>query len=109
MPWPLLPIYLKLHGRRNPPARSSYFVSLLLISSSTIVADVSTKAEANFLLRDEKAEVKYGMKLEEALERARQLRGTLFIDKIFYVTPKTKVDFKLLKSVVTTHGGQVSS
>jgi hypothetical protein len=49
------------------------------------------------------------MKLDEALERAKQLRGTLFIGKIFYVTPKTKVDFKLLKSVVTTHGGQVGS
>jgi hypothetical protein len=66
-------------------------------------------AEAKFPLHDANAEAKYDMKLDEALERAKQLRGTLLIGKIFYVTPKTKVDFRLLKSVVTTHGGQVSS
>ncbi|XP_006464077.1 hypothetical protein AGABI2DRAFT_180183 [Agaricus bisporus var. bisporus H97] len=95
--------------------RTEKFLCALATAPYILEASWATKSasakqllpEANFLLRDEKAEVKYGMKLEEALERARQLRGTLFIDKIFYVTPKTKVDFKLLKSVVTTHGGQL--
>ena len=49
------------------------------------------------------------MRLSKALARAKEFRGTLFTQKTFYITPKTKVDFKLLKSVVTAHGGQVCS
>lgn len=59
------------------------------------------------MLKDTAAEVKYKMKLSETLERARKLKGTLFAQKTFYVTSRTKVEYKLLKSVVTAHGGQV--
>jgi hypothetical protein len=60
------------------------------------------------MIRDEAAEAKYHMKLGEALERAKTLKGTLFKDQTFYVTPKTRVDFKLLKNVVHAHSGNVS-
>ncbi|KAJ3576641.1 hypothetical protein NP233_g274 [Leucocoprinus birnbaumii] len=61
-----------------------------------------------FLLKDDAAEAKYRMKLADAVTRAKGLQGSLFKNKTFYVTPKTKVDVKLLKSVVTAHGGQIA-
>ncbi|KXN86850.1 BRCT-containing protein 1 [Leucoagaricus sp. SymC.cos] len=60
-----------------------------------------------FMLKDPDAETKYKVKLGEALGRAKQLKGTLFAGETFYVTAKTKVDRKLLKIVVTAHGGQL--
>jgi len=60
-----------------------------------------------FLLYDTVAETKYRMKLSEALTRAKENKGTLLRNKTFYVTMKTKVEYKLLKNVVTAHGGQV--
>jgi len=47
------------------------------------------------------------MKLSEALTRAKEYKGTLLRNRTFYVTMKTKVEYKLLKNVVTAHGGQV--
>ncbi|KAF5344832.1 hypothetical protein D9756_011094 [Leucocoprinus leucothites] len=60
-----------------------------------------------FLLRDAAAEKKYRMKLSDALMRAKELKGTLLANKTFYLTAKTKVDYKLLKSVISAHGGQL--
>jgi len=46
--------------------------------------------------------------LEEAVERAKELKGGLFAKKTFYVTSRVPIDIKLLKNVVTACGGQVS-
>jgi hypothetical protein len=69
----------------------------------------STADEHVYALYDKNIERKYGFVLEEAIEKARGLKGRLFANKTFYVTPKVPVDIKLLKNVVTACGGQVSS
>ena len=65
-------------------------------------------AEKDFALHDSAGENKYGVNLTESLRRAKELGGKLLAGQTFYVTPKTNVDTKLLKSVVTACGGQVS-
>jgi mediator of DNA damage checkpoint protein 1 len=65
-------------------------------------------AEKDFALHDSAGENKYGVNLMESLRRAKELGGKLLAGQTFYVTPKTNVDTKLLKSVVTACGGQVS-
>lgn len=53
-------------------------------------------------------EKKWGFKLTDALKRAKAKKGQLFSGITFYVTSKVPVDKKLLKNVVSAHGGQVS-
>ncbi|KAJ3548369.1 hypothetical protein NM688_g5307 [Phlebia brevispora] len=65
--------------------------------------------EADYALKDSANEAKYGVKLIDALRRAKKNAGTLFQGMTFYVTPKVPVDIKLLKNVVAVGGGQVSS
>ncbi|KAG6825628.1 hypothetical protein H0H92_003009 [Tricholoma furcatifolium] len=65
--------------------------------------------ERNYLLRDKVNEKKFDFVLADALERAKELRGTLFAKMTFYITPKVQVDIKLLKNVVTACGGQVNT
>jgi hypothetical protein len=67
-----------------------------------------TTGEDDYALHDKNIERKYGFVLDEAIERARDLKGRLFANKTFYVTPRVPVDIKLLKNVVTACGGQVS-
>ncbi|TFK17473.1 hypothetical protein FA15DRAFT_761050 [Coprinopsis marcescibilis] len=64
--------------------------------------------EDDYLLHDAKGEAKYGLILEEALERARDHRGTLLKGKTFYLTPKINVGIQLMKNVITACGGQVA-
>lgn len=59
----------------------------------------------SFLLQDAAAETKYRMKLSKALANAKELNGTLLANKMFYLTAKSKVDYTLLKSAVSAHGG----
>jgi mediator of DNA damage checkpoint protein 1 len=79
-----------------------------LVSLYDLTLTCSTSDEDNYALDDKAGERKYGMVLDEAVEKARELKGGLFSKKMFYVTPKVAVDIKLLKSVVTACGGQVS-
>ncbi len=60
------------------------------------------------MLKDAAAETKFGVKLADSLRRAKANRGKLFEGMTFYVTPKVPVEFKLLKNVVASGGGQVS-
>ena len=53
-------------------------------------------------------EKKWGFKLTDALKRAKAKKGQLFSGIAFYVTSKVPVDKKLLKNVISAHGGQVS-
>ncbi|KAI8972183.1 hypothetical protein BD414DRAFT_448733 [Trametes punicea] len=65
--------------------------------------------EEEFMINDSETESKYGFNLADALKRAKKNAGKLFAGKTFYVTPKVSVDSKLLKNVVTAHGGQLST
>lgn len=71
-------------------------------------AQSSTAVEDDFLLKDTENEEKYGMSLDESLERARGHKGKLFAGLTFLLTPKVPLDAKLLKNVVTAGGGQVT-
>ena len=68
---------------------------------------MNTVVEDDFLLQDPTGEAKFGFKLSEALDRAKENRGRIFEGMVFHVTPKISVDTKLLKNVVTAGGGQV--
>jgi len=72
-----------------------------------LLFDFIHSAVSEFLLCDTAAETKYRMKFSEALTRSKEHKGTLLRNRTFYVTTKTKVEYKLLKNVVTAHGGQV--
>jgi hypothetical protein len=60
-------------------------------------------------LADPVNEKKWNFKLADALKRAKANKGLLFAGKVFYVTNKVPLDKKLLKNVISAHGGQVSS
>jgi mediator of DNA damage checkpoint protein 1 len=60
------------------------------------------------MLADPVHEKKWKFNLIDALNRAKQNKGQLFARKTFYVTNKVPLDKKLLKNVVSAHGGQVS-
>ncbi|KAJ2978208.1 hypothetical protein NUW54_g11319 [Trametes sanguinea] len=76
------------------------------ISSATVR---KLMPEHQFMVEDPETEKKYGFRLADALERAKENAGKLFAGKTFYVTPKVPVDSKLLKHVVTANGGQFLS
>ncbi|KAJ7643246.1 hypothetical protein B0H17DRAFT_1339137 [Mycena rosella] len=63
--------------------------------------------EEDYLLQDDAAERKYGFSLSDAVERARELKGKLFKDLVFYVTPKVTTTPALMRSVVLANGGQI--
>lgn len=65
--------------------------------------------EDDFLLHDPEHERKFGFKLDEALERARENGGKLFSGMTFYITPRVPVETKLLKNVIAAGGGKVGS
>jgi len=60
-----------------------------------------------YALVDPASEKKWKFKLKDALKRAKAKKGRLFAGKIFYVTNKVPLDKKLLKNVVSAHGGQL--
>ena len=60
------------------------------------------------MLVDPVNEKKWKFNLVDALKRAKENKGQLLAGKIFYVTNKVPLDKKLLKNVISAHGGQVS-
>ncbi|KAI9461073.1 hypothetical protein F5148DRAFT_1215805 [Russula earlei] len=72
----------------------------------SIVAKKILPADA-YALADPVNEKKWEFKLADALKRAKANRGQLFAGKVFYVTNKVPLDKKLLKNVVSAHGGQL--
>ncbi|KAI0246563.1 hypothetical protein BJV78DRAFT_1253485 [Lactifluus subvellereus] len=60
-----------------------------------------------YVLSDPVNEKKWNFKLADALKRAKANKGQLFAGKIFYVTNKVPLDKKLLKNVISAHGGQI--
>jgi hypothetical protein len=60
------------------------------------------------VLADPVNEKKWKFNLVDALKRAKANEGQLFAGKTFYVTNRVPLDKKLLKNVVSAHGGQVS-
>ncbi|KAF7289269.1 hypothetical protein MIND_01388500 [Mycena indigotica] len=64
---------------------------------------------SDYLIRDEEGERRYEFRLEEALNRARVLRGTLFKDHIFFMTPGSFNNLDLIRSVIQANGGQFNS
>ncbi|KAJ6590014.1 hypothetical protein DFH09DRAFT_1274284 [Mycena vulgaris] len=71
------------------------------------VAENSLMPEEDYLLEDDAAEHKYNFSLSDAVDRARELKGKLFKDYVFYVTPNVKPEPSLLRNVVLANGGQI--
>ncbi|KAJ7178477.1 hypothetical protein C8R43DRAFT_1117863 [Mycena crocata] len=65
--------------------------------------------EKDYILRDKTNERKWDFTLVEAMARAKEVNGKLFEKKTFYLTPRVPVDVKLLKNVVTSQGGKLST
>ncbi|KAI0318294.1 hypothetical protein OF83DRAFT_1116811 [Amylostereum chailletii] len=63
--------------------------------------------DREYSLTDPVNEKKWGFKLAEALHRAKENGGRIFGGMSFYITPKVKLDKKLMKNVITAHGGQL--
>ncbi|CAK5281580.1 unnamed protein product [Mycena citricolor] len=87
-------------------AAGAYIVSEKWATDS-IAAD-KLLPEEKYLIKDKDGEAKWGVKLIDAMDRAKELDGKLFENHIFYVTPKTAVDTKLLKTIVTAQGGKLN-
>lgn len=87
-------------------------VAPYIVNEKWVIASATTKQflpEENYALQDPENEKKYGFKLSDALQRARDNGRKLFAGKMFYVTPKVPIDTKLLKNIITAGGGQVST
>ena len=68
---------------------------------------VNFTAEKDFILRDKAGEKKYNVDLAKSLKRAKESGGKLLEGKTFYITPRVKIDVKLLRNVIIANGGQV--
>ncbi|KAF7297862.1 hypothetical protein HMN09_01007000 [Mycena chlorophos] len=60
----------------------------------------------NYFIRDEEGEERYNFVLKQALERAKTLKGTLFKDHTFYMTPGSFKNLDLIRNVILANGGQ---
>ncbi|KAJ7072842.1 hypothetical protein C8F01DRAFT_1105429 [Mycena amicta] len=60
----------------------------------------------DYLIQDEAGEERYKFNLEEALVRAKLLKGTLFKQHTFYMTPKSFHNLDLIRNVILANGGQ---
>ncbi|KDQ07132.1 hypothetical protein BOTBODRAFT_616780 [Botryobasidium botryosum FD-172 SS1] len=83
-------------------------LSPYILSENWIRSSIAAKKlldEESYLLKDPANEAKYNFKLSEALERAKE--GKLLEGLTFYVTPKVSVEFKTLKNVVSSAGGNL--
>lgn len=65
--------------------------------------------EKDFILRDKAGEKKYNVDLAKSLKRAKESGGKLLEGKTFYITPRVKIDVKLLRNVIIANGGQVGN
>ncbi|KII83923.1 hypothetical protein PLICRDRAFT_95612 [Plicaturopsis crispa FD-325 SS-3] len=61
--------------------------------------------EDEYALQDPESEKKFNLKLSDALERGKLVGGRLLSQKTFYVTPKVKIETKLLRNVIAANGG----
>ncbi|KAJ7503100.1 BRCT domain-containing protein [Mycena galericulata] len=62
--------------------------------------------EDDYLLTDAAGERKHNVKLDDTLKRAKALRGTLFKDKVFYITEKVKPSRAMIQNIIQANGGQ---
>ncbi|KIJ92959.1 hypothetical protein K443DRAFT_684887 [Laccaria amethystina LaAM-08-1] len=65
--------------------------------------------EKDFILRDKAGEKKYNVNLAKSLKQAKESGGKLLEGKTFYITPRIKIDVKLLRNVIIANGGQVGN
>ncbi|KAF7350976.1 Brct domain containing protein [Mycena sanguinolenta] len=61
--------------------------------------------EEEYLLRDDAGDVKFQCNLSDAVSRAKTLKGKLFQDHSFYMTPHVKTR-EILRNVILANGGQ---
>ena len=92
---------------RDSIAAKKLLGTWLLHFISTALQSVHT-ATHKYMLVDPVKEKQWQFILADALKRAKENKGQLFAGKIFYVTNKVPLDKKLLKNIVSAHGGQVS-
>ncbi|EMD41213.1 hypothetical protein CERSUDRAFT_89793 [Gelatoporia subvermispora B] len=86
-------------------AKTPYIVSDRWLTSS--IAQKRLLPEEDFALTDRESEKKFGVTIEDVLERARANKGKLFTGMTFYITPKVPAKLSMLKNVIATFGGQV--
>ncbi|KAJ6497507.1 hypothetical protein C8R45DRAFT_129169 [Mycena sanguinolenta] len=61
--------------------------------------------EEEYLLRDDAGDAKFQCNLSDAVSRAKTLKGKLFQDHSFYMTPHVKTR-EILRNVILANGGQ---
>ncbi|KAF7362376.1 hypothetical protein MVEN_00584400 [Mycena venus] len=61
--------------------------------------------EEDYLLEDSAGDSKYDFRLSEAVERAGTLKGKLFLNHAFYITPQVQ-PMDILRNVILANGGQ---
>lgn len=86
--------------------------SPFILTDKWATASVAAKKllpEKDFILRDKAGEKKYNVDLAKSLKRAKESGGKLLEGKTFYITPRIKIDVKLLRNVIIANGGQVGN
>jgi len=81
---------------------------VMIVDQAWLQMSVRKKAlqeEANFPIQDPKSERKYGIKLEEALERSRAKPAKLLRKHEFYMTRNVKPAAEVLRKVILAAGG----
>jgi hypothetical protein len=74
--------------------------------ASISLFQTSDTAEEDYLLQDDAGDAKYNFSLSRAVSRAKTLKGKLFQDHTFYITPKVTAT-TILRNVILANGGQV--
>jgi hypothetical protein len=64
--------------------------------------------ETAYFLNDPVGEDKWNFRLKEALERSKKHRSSFLKEHTFFVTKNAQIDKKLLKNIISAHGGEVS-
>ncbi|KAK0519639.1 regulator of Ty1 Transposition [Tilletia horrida] len=82
--------------------------NVMIVDQAWLQMSVRKKAlqeESNFPIQDPKSERKYGIKLEDALERSRAKPGKLLRKHEFYMTRNVKPAADVLRKVILAAGG----
>ncbi|KAK7057689.1 hypothetical protein R3P38DRAFT_2599145 [Favolaschia claudopus] len=94
-------------------ARTEKFLCALTAAPYILTVDWANQSaaaerllpEEDYLLEDEEGNNKFNFKLPEAVARARKLKGTLFRDHTFFITPQVQ-PIDILRNVIQANGGQ---
>ncbi|CAK5281901.1 unnamed protein product [Mycena citricolor] len=105
-------LHAPCRARHSPDREVSVCISRrsLLLRKEWAVDSAARGAllpENNYIIDDPAGHEKYAFDLSDALARARVLKGTLFKNKTFYITPSIKTSREMLKNVVEANGGSM--